>query len=199
RGGVGWEGSVDFVIEYYAKRKLTKLDPEVVIVLRLGLYQLRFLTRIPPHAAINESVNLVKEQKKVSAAPLVNAVLRAAGRDTETHPEKSVQDPDLRLSIETSHPQWLVERWVARFGEQEASLLAMANNHAPAAAFRFNPRIASVEQTHDWFTGQGIKLKASRLVPNAAIIESGTLSSQSEPVLQGWIYLQDEASQLVAH
>src|SRR5262249_13164645 len=169
------------------------------IALRLGLYQLRFLTRIPAHAAINESVNLVKEQKKTSAAPLVNAVLRAAERDLEMNLAQLVQDPNLRLSIETSHPQWLVPRWMARFGQQEASRLAMANNHAPAASFRFNSQIASVQQTRDWLTAQGIELQASRLAPGAAVIESGTISSQSKPVLQGWIYPQDEASQLVAH
>src|SRR5262245_55998964 len=80
-GVLRWQATLDFLIEHYSRRKLNRLDREVIIALRLGLYQLRFLSRIPPHAAINESVNLVREQKKQSAAPLCNAVLRSAQRD----------------------------------------------------------------------------------------------------------------------
>ena len=71
-GVLRWRARLDFFIERYARRKLSKLDPEVVIALRLGLYQLHFLTRIPSHAAINEAVNLVKAQGLQSAAPMVN-------------------------------------------------------------------------------------------------------------------------------
>lgn len=196
-GTLRWQGQLDFLIEQYAKRKLGKLDPEVVIALRLGLYQLRFLSRIPDHAAINESVNLVKAQKKSSAAPLANAVLRAAARDPQT--DLSIADPIERLSVETSHPVWLIRRWIARFGEAEARELALANNRAPRASFRFNPRIASEEQTRRWLDEQGIGIQPSSLAPSAAVVERGSLSAQSEPVRGGWIYLQDEASQLVAH
>ncbi|MGH9841096.1 MAG: transcription antitermination factor NusB, partial [Blastocatellia bacterium] len=196
-GVLRWQGHLDFLIEQHAKRKLARLDPEVVIALRLGLYQLRFLSRIPAHAAINESVNLVKAQKKLSAAPLANAVLRAAARNAQT--DFSALDPLERLSVETSHPAWLLQRWITRFGEEESRELALANNRAPRAAFRFNPRIASETQTRQWFDQQGIGIQPSSLAPNAAVIESGSLSAQSEPVREGWIYLQDEASQLVAH
>ncbi len=196
-GTLRWQGHLDFLIEQHAKRKLARLDPEVVIALRLGLYQLRFLSRIPAHAAINQSVNLVKARKKVSAAPLANAVLRAAARDA--HTDLSAPDPIERLSIETSHPAWLLQRWVARFGEEETRELALANNQAPRAAFRFNIRIAPEEQTRQWLDQHGISIQPSSLAPNAAVVVSGSFSAQSEPVREGWIYLQDEASQLVAH
>jgi len=75
----------------------------------------------------------------------------------------------------------------------------VANNHAAPASFRFNPRVASEQQTRDWMSAHGIKITASELAPNAARIESGSLSARSEPVREGWVYLQDEASQLVAH
>ncbi len=218
-GVLRWQGLLDFFIEHYSRRKLSKLDPEVVIAIRLGLYQLRFLTRVPQHAAINESVNLVKEQKKQSAAPLVNAVLRAAQRDGDSdgfnhgdhggHGEdktrQSPRDPrdprgsSLPPAIITSHPPWLIERWTGRFGEDEARALAMANNSSPRTAFRFNTIRASEEQTRSWFDQNGIRIERSELAPQAWVIESGNLSARSEPVEQGWVYLQDEASQLVAH
>lgn len=201
-GVLRWRTRLDFFIKRYARRKLGKLDPEVVMALRLGLYQLHFLTRIPPHAAINEAVNLVKAQGLQSAAPMVNAVLRAVQRESTDSLVAAIQSlPDSRerLSIETSHPAWLLERWIARFGEDETKALALANNAAPRVAFRFNPRRATAEQTRAWLTEHNIVICDSALVPHAAIIESGSLSAQVEPIREGWVYFQDEASQLVAH
>jgi 16S rRNA (cytosine967-C5)-methyltransferase len=194
-GVLRWQGQLDFLIEHYAQRRLDKLDPEVAIALRLGLYQLRNLSRIPPHAAINESVNLVKEEKKASAAPLVNAVLRAAQRDRAL--DLPIIDPLERLAVETSHPSWLLRRWIDRFGEEEARALALSNNNAPRTVFRFNTESASAAATRVWLEKHGIETRKSALAPGAEIIESGSLPP--EAVREGWIYLQDEASQLAAH
>ena len=198
-GVLRWQIQLDFFIERYARRKIGKLDPEVVIALRLGLYQLKFLSRVPPHAAINESVNLVKQRGKKSAAPFVNAVLRAAQREEDFDFGQTIKNPLEKLGVETAHPSWLLERWVERFGEEEAREMAMANNAAPRTAFRFNRRRAGEVQTRGWLTAHNIAIRNSDLAPHAAVIESGFLSPQSEPVSEGWIYLQDEASQLVAH
>jgi 16S rRNA (cytosine967-C5)-methyltransferase len=198
-GVLRWQLQLDFFIERYTQRKLDRLDREVVVALRLGLYQLKFLSRIPPHAAINESVNLVKQRGKRSAAALVNAALRSAEREEIFDFSQAIKNPLERLSVETSHPKWLLERWIKRFGEDEARALALANNAAPRTAFRFNPRRAPEDQTRDWLAEHNITIRDSLLAPRAAVIESGALSAQSEPVREGWIYLQDEASQLVAH
>jgi 16S rRNA (cytosine967-C5)-methyltransferase len=194
-GVLRWQGQLDYLIEHYAKRNLDRLDLEVAVALRLGLYQLRYLSRIPSHAAINESVNLVKEAKKTSAAPLVNAVMRAAQRDRAL--EFSISDPLERLAIETSHPAWLIRRWIDRFGEEETRALALSNNQAARIAFRFNRKKMPEEATRAWLEGHGIKTRTSELAPGAEIIDTGSLAP--EAVRDGWIYLQDEASQLVAH
>jgi 16S rRNA (cytosine967-C5)-methyltransferase len=194
-GVLRWQGQLDFLIGHYAQRRPDKLDPEVVIALRLGLYQLRNLSRIPPHAAINESVNLVKEERKASAAPLVNAVLRAAQRDHNPNP--LIKDPLERLAIETSHPPWLIQRWIDRLGEEETRALALSNNNAPRTAFRFNAESVLEEATRARFEEHGIRARRSELAPGAEIIESGSLAP--ELAREGWIYLQDEASQLIAH
>ena len=150
------QGLLDFLIERYARRPLSKLDTEVVIALRLGLYQLNFLARIPAHAAINEAVNQVRLSRKQSAAPFVNATLRAAQREAIISSGKlaellpAIADPIARLSIETAHPRWLIERWCKRFGADEAARLAASHNTAPQLAFRFNPLRATREQTSAW-------------------------------------------------
>lgn len=198
-GVLRWQSRLDFLIERYARRKLNKLDAEAVISLRLGLYQLKFLSRVPPHAALNESVNLVKEHNKPKAAPLVNAVLRSAQRDSQFSFEQATSEPAIKPSVLTSHPAWLLNRWIARLGETEACELALANNTAPRTAFRFNTRQQSEEQTRAWLAEHKIEIRESDLTPQAFIIEQGSLSWRSAPVRDGWIYLQDEASQLVAH
>ena len=201
-GVLRWQAQLDFFIEHFTKRKLGKLDLEVVLALRLGLYQLQFLDRIPPHAAINESVNLVKLHKKHSAAPMVNAVLRTVQRtgwDGLAQLVSAIQDPLEKLRVETSHPQWLLQRWLHRFGEEEARQLALANNRAPLTALRFHSHLQSEAVTREWLAGHHFQVRASSFAPKAAVLETGSLAPSAEPVRRGWVYLQDEASQLVAH
>src|SRR5437660_6672374 len=131
---------LDFAIEHFATRQIDSLDRGVVIALRLGLYQLRFLSKIPPSAAINESVNLVKAAHLKSAASFVNAVLRRATREPDYDPAAGVTDVAERLAIETSHPRWLLERWTRQFGPEEAAAIAHANNDLAPLTFRFTAR-----------------------------------------------------------
>src|SRR5256714_13912563 len=106
---------LDRTLEHFAARKIDSLDLAVTVALRLGLYQLRFLSRIPASAAINESVNLVKVARLKSAAPFVNAILRRATREPNFDPAAQVSGPTEQLAIETSHPCWLIERWIQQF------------------------------------------------------------------------------------
>jgi 16S rRNA (cytosine967-C5)-methyltransferase len=168
----------------------------------MGIYQMRFLERIPAHAAINESVNLVRQFKVASAASFVNAVLRNAQRElkktvTELIPQAAGKLQ--RIAIETSHPEWLIERWLSRFGEEETRALALANNEVPRVALRFNLRQAPEETIRAWFGENGISINDSTIVPRACVVEAGALSPSSKPIQQGWVYPQDECSQLVAH
>ncbi|HEY2846888.1 MAG TPA: transcription antitermination factor NusB, partial [Pyrinomonadaceae bacterium] len=98
-----------------------KLDRDVRITLRLGIFQLYFLDRVPDHAAVNDSVSLASRAKKSSAKGLVNAVLRKATRGT---PQLDFADEIERISIEGSHPRWLIEKWASEFGQENAARLA---------------------------------------------------------------------------
>jgi 16S rRNA (cytosine967-C5)-methyltransferase len=113
-GCLRYQVQLDHVIGRLTK---SSLDPEVQIALRMGVYQLRYLERVPPHAAVSESVELVKQARKSSAAGLVNAVLRKVDRQPIAWPD---------LSVELSTPQWLLDKWERRFGTETTEKIARA-------------------------------------------------------------------------
>jgi 16S rRNA (cytosine967-C5)-methyltransferase len=197
-GVLRWQGALDYFIERYAARPVKKLDQSVLIALRLGLYQLRFLSRIPPSAAVNESVNLIKRARVASAAPMVNAVLRRAARQLGEPPGESLSDPLARFAVETSHPRWLIERWIAAFGTAETRNLALANNEPPPVAFRVNRRRAPGDEVITRLESEGLRLRPSLIAPGALVVEDGPAAPLAQAAESGAIYIQDEASQLVS-
>ena len=135
-GSLRWQLLLDKIVEHLSKRRIESLDLPVRIALRLGLYQLRFLTRIPPSAAVNESVNLVRMARLSSAAAFVNALLRRAIREPEYDPAADIPNPIEKIAVRTSHPVWLIERWANAFGLEEAEAFARANNLVPPESRR---------------------------------------------------------------
>jgi 16S rRNA (cytosine967-C5)-methyltransferase len=189
---------LDRLIEHFAKRRIDKIDLPVKLALRLGFYQLRFLSRIPPSAAVNESVNLVRAAGLRSAASFANAVLRHGTREPDYDPTTGVESAAEKLAIETSHPLWLIERWTSALGFAEAESLARANNELAHVAFRFTQRRTDAKQIFEELESKGAQLSPSKIAPNAWRVDGagGTVRDLSR---DGLIYLQDEASQLVAH
>jgi 16S rRNA (cytosine967-C5)-methyltransferase len=121
------QNQLDFLLEHFSGRPADRLDPEVRIALRMGLYQLRYLDRIPAHAAVGESVELVKRAGKHSASGLVNAVLRQVHRQPVSFPD---------LATELAHPAWLLERWERQYGPEQARRIALANLETPETYVR---------------------------------------------------------------
>lgn len=199
-GVLRWQLWLDKLIEHFTKRSIETLDLPVRLALRLGLYQLRFLTRIPASAAVNESVNLVRSAKVSSAAAFVNAVLRRAIREAEFDPAAEIADPVEKLAVETSHPVWLIERWTRSFGFEETERFARANNLVPPTAFRLVDRDQSPivkSEIVDRLTAAGGIVAPSEVAEDAWRV-SGASALVRELAVEGKIYLQDEASQLVA-
>ncbi|HEV2489841.1 MAG TPA: 16S rRNA (cytosine(967)-C(5))-methyltransferase RsmB [Candidatus Acidoferrales bacterium] len=197
-GVLRWRRELDFFIERYTNKKTSALDAEVLISLRLGIYQLRRLARIPEHAAVSESVELVKRSRKKSAVALVNAVLRRAARE-KTEPLDAFLHSGLasadRLSITLSHPSWLVERWLARFGESKTLALLESNNAPPSAACALlDP--TSREQLVRSLEAAGVKTAPGRLAKNSLILAGGNVQ-KTQPFQNGSLSFQDEASQLI--
>lgn len=164
---------LDAVIEKLTNGK--KIDSAVKIILRIALYQLKFLDKIPAHAAINDAVNLAHRAKKTSAKGFVNAVLR---RFTRENIQLNFPDETTRISVETSHPKWLIEKWIAEFGFEETEKLAIANNETPKLDFRFTAK-----------TSEKTKQKIEELSKNDLY----------ELAEKGEIYFQDEGSQMVGN
>jgi len=186
-GVLRWRSRLDDEIASAAARLLNKLDIEVLNALRLGAYQLQFLNRVPARAAINESVELVKRAKKRSAAPFANAVLRklaSAGSSGEA--------PESSLAKKFAHPEWLVERWVAQFGEERAQGICEFDQRIPHTAIRLDNSEIEGE-----LRSEGIELAPGALLANARIVTGGDITG-TRAFREGRVFIQDEGSQLVA-
>ena len=184
---------LDKIIENFTNNK--KLDAAIKIALRIGLYQLIYLDKIPAYSAINESVNLVQRAKKTSAKGFVNAVLRRATREKI---ELTFADEIEKISIETSHPRWLYEKWIRQFGVEETNKLATVNNQIPKSSFRLTgkfSRKAANEQSKILSEIEN-KYEKSKYVENCFIADKydAELFVLAE---SGDIYFQDEGSQVV--
>jgi 16S rRNA (cytosine967-C5)-methyltransferase len=192
---------LDRVVEHFSGRKAGKLDAPVRLALRMGLFQLRFLARVPAHAAVNESVQLARAEGFRSAASFVNAVLRRATREPDFDPAAGIEDPLERIAIATSHPPKLIRRWAAAFGAEEAAGFADANNDPAPAAFRVNTLKSDPESLVEKLRAEGLSLTPSRVAPGAWRVEGGAGAGALLRGLasEGLVYMQDEASQLVAH
>ncbi|MEP6921599.1 MAG: 16S rRNA (cytosine(967)-C(5))-methyltransferase RsmB [bacterium] len=194
-GVLRWQLWLDHLIEHFTKRSAARLDLPVLIALRLGLYQIRFLTRIPASAAVNESVNLVKRARVRSAEGLVNAVLRRAVREPVYDPASAIPDRLEKLSVSTSHPAWLIERWVNAFGEAETEAFATANNLPAPLAFRIVNR-ANESEILERLRFSGATVSSSIIVAGAWRLAGGSALLR-EFAQTGQVYIQDEGSQLV--
>src|SRR5215213_2599146 len=192
---------LDRALEHFSGRPAGKLDAPVRRALRVGLFQLRFLTRVPAHAAVNESVNAAHASGFRSAAPFINAVLRRATREPDFDPAAGIKDELERIAVETSHPPWLIRRWAEAFGFEEAASFARANNDSAPASFRINTFKAEPDAVLEEMRAEGLAVSPSRVAPGAWRVEGGSGASGALRRLAagGLVYMQDEASQLVAH
>jgi len=197
-GVLRWQGALDYFVERYSARRSDRFDLPVLLALRIGLYQLRHLTRIPQSAAVNESVNLVKRARTASAGGLVNAVLRKAANNLSEDAGLGIADPLERASIQLSHPGWLIQRWQLALGDDEARQLALANNAPASTAFRVNTLRTTIDEALADLKAGGLITRESDLAQGAFVVESGPASLISQAAQRGLIYIQDQASQLVS-
>ncbi len=194
---------LDRGLEHFAKRPLEKIDLAVRLSLRIGLYQLRFLSRIPPSAAVNDSVNLVRAAGLRSAAGFTNAILRRADREAKYDPTENISDPIEKITIQTSHPSWLIQRWAGALGLEEAAALARANNEPAPFSFRLTAKAKAkdgeAQGILEELKAAGAEVQPSKITPDAWRVIGQRPALLRDLTSVGLIYQQDEASQLVAH
>jgi 16S rRNA (cytosine967-C5)-methyltransferase len=197
-GVLRWRRQLDFLLERSLKKPVERLDLAVAVALRMGAYQLRFLEKIPPRAAVNESVELVKMARKTSAGSLVNAVLRKIATQAESPVEKLLP-PDIdrgeRLGILHSHPTWMLERWLSRLGEPRTVALLEANNRAPRLSCALND-VSRRDEVMRGIEQAGMRVEPGQLL-KAAFAVSGGSPARTEEFRRGLISIQDEASQAI--
>ena len=203
-GTLRWRSRLDSSIAANSSRAIAKLDTQVLIALRIAVYQLVFLDRIPSRAAINESVELVKRARKTSAAAFANAVLRKIGARSDeglaprlapkegANPSTSSGQALGHPAERFAHPAWLVERWVANFGLEDSAAICRYDQQVPANSIR----VESDDILRE-LEGEGITLAPGGLLTSARVVTGGDLT-HTRAFREGRVFIQDEASQLVA-
>jgi len=198
-GTLAWQGYVDHILAAFSRRPPAKLDAPVRALLRLALYQVCVLTKIPPFAAVDTAVDLAKRFRGGAAAGLVNAVLRRAVSAWREVPFPSRQDDPIGyLSARLSHPRWLVERWVAQFGVDETEALLRADNESAPTVARVNQLQTNRKRVLETLRRAGRKARPSTYSPVAIQIEDGGAADALPGYAAGLFSLQGEASQLVS-
>jgi len=192
-------GSIDLVLSRFLKRPLDSSPPLVQEALRLGVFQLLFTEKIPPHAVLNETVNLVKLFLKGRYTGLVNGVLRNVSRQAEV---VRFVDPRRARAGELpgvlSHPPWLVERWTVRLGQEQTIRLCEANNQVPDTVLRVRTRIMAVPEFLCALRAAGAGAEELPLVPGAVRLSSDSSLLQIPQNLWSCFQVQDTAAQMIA-
>ena len=198
-GVVKWKLTLDRTVAACSEIRMEKLSPWIKNILRLGTYQLLYLTRVPASAAVNESVNLARRYGHKASAGYVNAVLRniAGGGGKDIVPDRA-KDPVGHLSVRYSYPKWITERFVDLLGEEFAERLLEAGNRVPDLTVRANTLKTSAEGLIESLKSEGVESLPGKYVREAVIIKSQVSVTGLEAFRNGLFQVQDESSMLPA-
>ena len=200
-GTLRWQRTLDHLVEHFAGRPLTKIDRQVLAILRLSLFQLLHLDRVPAAAVVDDAVSLTRAARKSSAAGFVNAVLRSLLRQRHRLPlpprPDGLADRGAALAylgITWSHPEWLVERWLSRYTFEQVEAWVRFNNDAARLTLRANTLRLTRDQLQTHLSRHDVETTATRFAPDGLVVTSGNplRTAEHESFL-----VQDEASQLV--
>jgi 16S rRNA (cytosine967-C5)-methyltransferase len=194
-GTLRWQGAFDHVIETFSGRPSARLDPEVLAILRISIFQLLHLDRVPAAAVVNDAVELAGKAGKRSAAGFVNALLRRVSRERAQLPLPD-QPPIDVLAITLSHPRWLAARWLARHGYEAAEAWERFDNNPAPLTLRANTLRTTRDALARELETAGVHTQPARFAAHGLIVTSGN------PLLTplahtGAFFVQDETSQLV--
>lgn len=191
-GVLRWRSVLDDAISKASSKQVSRLDPEVRISLQIAIYQFLFLERVPTHAAVNESVELVKRARKRSAVPFANAVLRKASADAARPKPPDASASSREVATSYAHPAWLVDRWRETYGPLVAERICAFDQTIPVTAIRLGDESAESE-----LRAEGIELALGELISRARRVVSGDVT-HTRAFAERRIVIQDEASQMVA-
>ncbi|MCR5177315.1 MAG: 16S rRNA (cytosine(967)-C(5))-methyltransferase RsmB [Anaerovibrio sp.] len=192
--------TLDWIIRRYINRPLSKVDSMVLDILRMGVFQLRYMDKVPPSAACNESVELAKSFGHPGLAKFVNGVMRTMVRE----PEKGAfptgkGNATIQLALEAQHPEWLVRRWIKEFGYDEALRLCSFNNSQAPLAVRTNTLKTNRSELMLQLVAAGLDCESSLLAGEGVLLRSHGALDSLQVLQDGYCQVQDESSMLVAH
>ena len=198
-GTVKAKGTLDWIIGHYVSRPLKAASPIIREILRLGMYQLFYLTKVPPAAACHEAVNLAKKYASPRAAKFVNAVLRAFLREPSRAAFPSVEEnPAAALALTYNHPEWLVERWLEELGQTATEKLLRWDNKPPLLSMRVNTLKTTRAALQTALAAENAVAKQSAWSPDGLICTEHGALAESITLNQGLWLAQDESSMQVA-
>lgn len=199
-GTVRMKLNLDYVIQKFSSRPLHKIDPKILQLLRISVYQILYLDRIPDSAAVNEAVKIASRISHQGTKGFVNGLLRSVSRGKEklSYPDPE-KDPTNYLAYRYSFPQWMVKMWLTEWGFAHAEKLCAAFNGSPAVSLRVNTLKTTFEALRDHFAGKGAVVQGGRFAPDVMVVQPGYLAIEDPLLDQGAYYIQDEGSALIAH
>ncbi|MDX9786024.1 MAG: 16S rRNA (cytosine(967)-C(5))-methyltransferase RsmB [Desulfobacterales bacterium] len=200
-GVLRWKGKLDWVIQYFSHIRLKKIDPKVLNILRLGLFQILYLDRVPVSAAVNTSVELTKQEAAPWIVKFVNAVMRKMSVKPMHLPDPFANvSCTAGMSVEKSFPEWLIIRWVNRFGIAETKSLCDAINELPPITVRTNTLRTDREQLQRELETSVEQVYSTPHAPEGlSLIGTNTSIGRIPAFTKGLFQVQDEAAQLIAH
>ncbi len=193
--------TLDWCISAAAGRSVERIDPLALSILRTAAYQLMFMSRVPAHSGVSEAVDAAKRFTHAGIAAFVNAVLRriSAQGFNPRYPDAEA-DPVMHLAVALSYPEWIVEEWVARFGNSVAKSMLEAGNQQPSVVLRANTARIGADGLQVMLAAAGVACERGTYAPEALRIESSIDSVESLPGYgEGLFAVQDESSMLVAY
>ncbi|MFJ8256904.1 16S rRNA (cytosine(967)-C(5))-methyltransferase RsmB [Peribacillus asahii] len=188
--------TLDYFLKPYIKNP-KKTQSWVINLLRMSVYQMVYLDKVPDHAILFEAVEIAKRRGHKGTTSMVNGVLRNIQRNGVASFEE-IEDESERLAIRTSHPIWLVKRWIEQFGFEKTADMCEVNLTAPLQTARVNVKKISRSELVSILIEEGYDVEASDILPEAIICYRGNLA-HSESYKLGYLSIQDESSMLVAH
>ncbi len=189
---------IDHIISKASKIRLKKIHPVILEILRMGIYQILFMDKIPNSAAVNESVKLAKKYGHKGTIGYVNGILRAITRDKDKFLKIDESDKAQFISIKYSHPKWIVERWIKEYGVDFTEKLCKANNETPYLNIRVNTLKTKKDELISKLTEKGIKLKEGLYADDCIIVDGANNITSLQEFRDGLFTIQDESSMLVA-
>ncbi|PAF17367.1 16S rRNA (cytosine(967)-C(5))-methyltransferase RsmB [Terribacillus saccharophilus] len=190
-GTLSYKLTLEYFLSHFVSKKLESWAKWLLLS---AFYQMYVLDRVPDHAVIHESVEIAKQRGHKGIASLVNAVLRNAQR--KGFPKlDDIQDPAERISLETSHPKWLVERWIAQYGEKTAREMCAVNQVEKPISVRVQPMLITRDEAMEELESQGFTVRPSSINPQGIIVEDGNIL-KSDLFLSNQVTVQDQTSML---